>query len=62
VPIRLQARAGTRLAPFLPCVALADRETFHSEVIERMVQATGQPVGHCFELFRRVHLLFRKFV
>ena len=48
------------LVPFLPWVAPADRDTFRSEVIERMIQATRQPDGHCFETFRRVHLFSRK--
>jgi trans-aconitate methyltransferase len=50
------------LVPFLPCVAPADREAFRTEVIERMVQATCQPDSQCFELFRRLHVFFRKFV
>ena len=48
------------LVPFLPCVAPADREAFRAEIIERMVQATRQPDGRCFELFRRVHVFFRR--
>ena len=48
------------LVPFLPFVAPADREAFRAEVIERMVQVTRQPDGRCFELFRRVHVFFRK--
>jgi trans-aconitate 2-methyltransferase len=48
------------LVPFLPCVAPPDRAAFRAEVIERMVQATGQPDGPCFELFRRVQVFFRK--
>jgi trans-aconitate 2-methyltransferase len=48
------------LVPFLPYVAPADRAGFRAEVIERMVQATRQPDGRCFELFRRVHVFFRK--
>jgi trans-aconitate methyltransferase len=50
------------LVPFLPCVAPQDREAFRAAVIERMVQATRQPNGRCFELFRRVHVFFRKLV
>lgn len=48
------------LVPFLPCVAPTDREAFRAEVIERMVQATRQPDGRCFELFRRVQVFLRK--
>jgi len=48
------------LVPFLPWVAPQQREAFRAEVIERMVQATRQPGGRCFELFRRVHVFFRK--
>jgi len=48
------------LVPFLPCVAPSDRKAFRAEVIKRMVQATRQPDGRCFELFRRVHVFFRK--
>jgi len=48
------------LVPFLPQVAPADHEAFRAEVIERMIQATRQPDGRCFELFRRGHVFFRK--
>ncbi len=48
------------LVPFLPCVAPPDRESFRAEVVERMVQATRQPCGRCFEQFRRVHVFFRR--
>jgi len=48
------------LVPFLPCVAPSDRKAFRAEVIERMVQATRQPDGQCFELFRRVQVFFRR--
>jgi trans-aconitate 2-methyltransferase len=48
------------LVPFLPYVASANREAFRAGVIERMVQATRQPDDRCFELFRRVHVFFRK--
>lgn len=48
------------LVPFLPYVAPADRGSFRAEVIERMVQATRQPDGRCFELFRRIHVFFQK--
>ncbi len=48
------------LVPFLPWVAPADRDSFRKEVIERMVRATRYPDGRCFELFRRVHVWFRK--
>jgi trans-aconitate 2-methyltransferase len=48
------------LVPFLPCVPPGDRASFRAEVIERMVQATRQPDGPCFELFRRVHVFFRR--
>jgi trans-aconitate 2-methyltransferase len=46
--------------PFLPCVAPSDRKAFRTEVIERMVQATRQHDGQCFELFRRIHVFFRR--
>jgi trans-aconitate methyltransferase len=48
------------LVPFLPCVTPPDREAFRAEVIERMIQATRQPDGRCFELFSRVHMFFQK--
>jgi hypothetical protein len=48
------------LVPFLPCVAPPDREAFRAEVIDQMVQATRQLDGRRFELFRRVHVFFRK--
>jgi hypothetical protein len=48
------------LTLFLPCVTMADRENSHTKVIERTVQATRQPDGRGFELFRRVHVFFRK--
>jgi len=59
VPVRLQTKEETRLLPFLPWVAPADREAFSAEVIDRMVQATRPPDSRCFELLRRVHLFFR---
>jgi hypothetical protein len=31
-----------------------------AEVIKRMVQATRQSDGRCFELFRRVQVFFRR--
>ncbi len=48
------------LVSFLPWVAPPDREAFRAEVIERMVQATRQTDGRCFELFRRAHVFFRR--
>jgi trans-aconitate 2-methyltransferase len=48
------------LVPFLPCVAPADRAAFRAEVIERMIRATRQPDGRCFEHFRRIHVFLRK--
>jgi trans-aconitate 2-methyltransferase len=48
------------LVPFLPHVAPAERESFRAQVIERMLQATRHADGRCFELFRRVHVFFRK--
>jgi hypothetical protein len=45
---------------FLPWVAPDDREAFRAEVIDQMVQATRQPDGRFFELFRRVRAFFRK--
>ena len=48
------------LVPFLHWVAHADLEAFRAEANERMVQATRKPDGQCFELFRRVHVFFRK--
>jgi hypothetical protein len=52
--------ADPGLVPSLPCGAPTDREAVRAEVIERMVQATRQPDDRCFELFRRVHVCFRK--
>ena len=48
------------LVPFLPWIAPSDRGDFRGEVIERTVLATLQPDGRCFEVFRRIHLFFRK--
>ena len=48
------------LVPFLPCVAPTGRIALRAEPNERMVQATRQPDGRGFELFRRVHVFFRK--
>jgi trans-aconitate 2-methyltransferase len=48
------------LVPFLSWVPAADRRAFRAEVIERMVEATCQRGGRCFEQFRRVHVFFRK--
>ena len=49
-----------RLVPFLPCVTPSDRDAFRAGVIERMVQATRQPDGRCFEQSRCLHVFFRK--
>lgn len=48
------------LVPFLPCVAEVEREGFRKEVIERMVKATKQEDGKCFETFRRVNIFAQK--
>lgn len=48
------------LVPFLPCVPESEREGFRQEVIDRMVEATKQGDGKCFETFRRVNLFARK--
>jgi trans-aconitate methyltransferase len=48
------------LVPFLPWVPESEREAFRGEVIDRMVRATRQPDGTCFELFRRINLYARK--
>ena len=48
------------LVPFLPRVPEPEREEFRKEVIERMVKATHQQDGKCFEYFRRVNLYAKK--
>ena len=48
------------LVPFLPYVPPPAREAFRAEVVERMLEASRQPDGRCFELFRRVHVFFRR--
>jgi len=48
------------LVPFLVQVDPLDRARFRGEVIQRMVTATRQSDGRCFETFRRINLLARK--
>lgn len=48
------------LVPFLKEIVDKDRATFRNAVVERMVQATRQPDGRCFETFRRINILARK--
>jgi trans-aconitate 2-methyltransferase len=48
------------LVPFLPQVAPCDRAAFRAEVVDRMIRATRQSDGRCFEQFRRVHAFFRR--
>jgi trans-aconitate methyltransferase len=47
------------LVPFLPAVAEPERDNFRAEVVERMIEATRQADGRCFETFRRVHVFAR---
>ena len=48
------------IVPFLPRVPEPEREEFRKEVVDRMVKATQQKDGKCFEMFRRVNLYARK--
>jgi trans-aconitate methyltransferase len=48
------------LVPFLPWVPAAERERFRAAVIERMMSATRQADGQCFETFRRVQVFAAK--
>ncbi len=48
------------LVPFLRCLDGEARQRFRDEVVRRMIEATLQPDGRCFETFRRVNLLARK--
>ncbi len=48
------------LVPFLKCVANPDQKPFRDEVVSRMIRATVQQDGTCFETFRRVNLLAQK--
>jgi trans-aconitate 2-methyltransferase len=47
------------LVPFLVHVG-AQKERFRCQVIERMIKATKQADGRCFETFRRINLFARK--
>lgn len=44
------------LVPFLFHVAEGEKEAFRSCVVERMIDATQQSDGRCFETFRRINL------
>jgi len=48
------------LVPFLPHVLERERAAFRDLVVTRMLVATLQPDGQCFETFRRVNLLARR--
>ncbi len=48
------------LVPFLPPLVPAERGSFRGEVVRRMIIATRQSDGRCFETFRRVHIFGRK--
>jgi trans-aconitate 2-methyltransferase len=48
------------LVPFVQHLAAADKERFRCWVIDRMIAATQQPDGRCFETFRRINVLAKK--
>jgi trans-aconitate methyltransferase len=48
------------LVPFLPCIGVGDRARFREYVVRRMIEATRQSDGRCFETFRRVNVFARK--
>ncbi|MHC4441841.1 MAG: methyltransferase domain-containing protein [Planctomycetota bacterium] len=48
------------IVPFLKYIEGEDKDLFRNEVVEKMVKATLQEDGTCFETFRRVNLWGRK--
>ena len=48
------------IVPFLKHVSPPDKQRFRDEVVERMVQATHQKDGTCFETFRRINVFARR--
>ena len=48
------------LVPFLKCVDQTDKESFRNFVIQKMIVATQQDDGTCFEAFRRVNAFAKK--
>jgi len=48
------------LVPFLAFLPEAKREGFREEVVQRMIRATRQEDGRCFEKFQRIHVYARK--
>ena len=48
------------IVPFLKCIDDAEKESFRDAVVRRMIQATIQDDGTCFEPFRRINVLVKK--
>ncbi|MDI6747684.1 MAG: methyltransferase domain-containing protein [Rhodocyclaceae bacterium] len=48
------------LVPFMQCLPDEFKETFRQCVIARMIEASLQPDGRCFETFRRINVIARK--
>jgi trans-aconitate methyltransferase len=48
------------LVPFLKYIDEEKKKLFRDAVVDRMVKATLQKDGSCFETFRRVNLFARK--
>lgn len=49
------------LVPFITCIAGQDKSSFRDFVFRRMIEETNQADGTCFETFRRINLLARKY-
>jgi len=48
------------LVPFLEVIPAKEKQGFRNYVVEKMIQATRQPDGRCFEPFRRINVWARK--
>ena len=48
------------IVPFLDRIDSVDQKPFRDAVVRRMIEATLQDDGTCFETFRRINVLARK--
>jgi trans-aconitate methyltransferase len=48
------------LVPFMQCLPGEFKEAFRQCVIARMIEASLQPDGRCFETFRRINVIARQ--
>jgi hypothetical protein len=48
------------MVPFLEVIPPAQKEVFRDYVVEKMIAATLQKDGTCFETFRRINVWARR--